>query len=165
MNKFVQKLEEIAQSWGGSFKLIESFSDAFHLDSEFNSYVNSESFIVFNSLREELCFEPKTHWVDVIHGMGHIFTTKKELQFCPGDDCSNFHGWEYAMVKMIKAPIKTWYKMNADYMVSLNETPNNYVEFGDLSKIDKKRYLNQALERGRELKILNDEYKPLSIRR
>lgn len=165
MNKIIQKLEQITQNWGGSFRLIESFSNAFHLDDRIYSSVNSQSFIVFDFLLKELCFEPKTHWVDVIHGMGHMFATDKELQFCPGDDCERFHGWEFAIVKMIKAPIDTWCKVNNDYVVSLNENPKKYIDFGNLDKIDKKRYLNQALERAKNLNILDDGYKPLSIRR
>jgi hypothetical protein len=96
--------------------------------------------------------------------MGHIFAVNKELQFCPGDECAVFQGWEYMMVKLINAPVETWYKMNDDYMISFNETPDDYIKFGDLYKIDRKRYLNQALERAKNLKILDDGCKPLSIR-
>lgn len=93
-----------------------------------------------------------------------MFATDKELQFCPGDECSDFHGWEYAMVKLIGAPTEIWFKMNREYTVSLDETPDNYIEFWELDEINREKYLNQALERAKNLKILDDDYKPLSIR-
>lgn len=163
--KIIKKLEKLVKSWGGNFQMIKSFSDSFHLDDRYYTSNGSiEEFIVFEPYGKNIAFEEKTHWADVIHAMGHVFASNKELQFCPGDNCYEFHGWEFAVVNLIQAPIEIWYKTNNEYIVSFDETPDDCVDFGTLNDFEKQRYLNQALERAKKLKIVDDEYKPLSIR-
>ena len=163
--EIIKKLEKLVKSWGGNFQIIKSFSDSFHLDDRYYTSNGSiEEFIVFEPYGKNIAFEEKTHWVDVIHAMGHVFASNKELQFCPGDDCCEFHGWEYAVANLIKAPIEIKYKTNNKYVVSFDETPDDCVDFGILNGSERQRYLNQVLERAKKLKIVDDECNPLSIR-
>ena len=163
--EIIKKLEKLVKSWDGSFKIIQSFSDSFHLDSRYYTQNGSvEEFIVFEPYGKDIAFEEKTHWADVIHAMGHVFAVNKELQFCPGDDCAEFHGWEFAMVKLIGASLEIWYKMNSEYVISFDDHPNDFIDFGMLNDSERERYLNQALEHAKSLKIVDDQYKPLSIR-
>ena len=68
------------------------------------------------------------------------------------------------MVKYLELSTQVWSRKNKDYTVCLDESSNCYPSFGSLSKDERKRYLNQALEEANKLKIIDDAGKPLSIR-
>ena len=76
MNETIKRLEEISKGWGGKFKEIKSYREAFHIEKYGVSFVECDSFVGFCHYDKTLYFETKSHWVDIIHGMGHIFALK-----------------------------------------------------------------------------------------
>ena len=132
------------------------------------STIQSESFICYFHYARKIYFEPKAHWVDIIHAMGHVFCINErsgpgDYFSCPGD-CEKFHGWEFAIAKFIKAPINVWIMKNKNYSVSLLDHPDNVIEMGCLSKQQKTKYLKEALNACRDLKLLTSNNEPLSLR-
>ena len=114
MNEIIKRLEEMTKFWGGSFEEIKSYKDAFRIKDYGFAFVECDSFVGFCHLNKTLYFESKSHWVDIIHGMGHIFCIEKPENClpCPGEECAIFHGWEYAMVKYLELSTQVWFKKN-----------------------------------------------------
>jgi hypothetical protein len=82
---------------------------------------------------KEIIYSGKVHWASIIHELGHAFATDK---IPPISEEWNFFGWEYAMTKLINAPIKEWLAENKDYGIGVKGELN----LGDLSYIEQISY-------------------------
>ena len=95
-------------------------------------------------------------WPGVIHEMGHCFCAQ---EIPSKTDEWKFFGWEYAVARTIRAPIKDWLKHNKDYVVD----GIRYTSIGDLSEKDQRTLLQERLQHAKDSGLVN-ELKPLAIR-
>lgn len=162
----IKKLKQIAISFGGD--IIESschFNDA-TIWPEINGIeVDEDDFYIspFSSFQLGIVWKSKiviyygkVLWPEVIHEMGHIFCSH-----LPPNKSSEwqFFGWEYCLAMMINSDMEDWYKSNSNY----NTEDIGEQEFGSLSHIKKQEIINERIEFGKEIGIIDSFNRPLSL--
>lgn len=160
------KLNIIAESWGGSIvgvpekqyiKIMENkdFYDAPFTGASLGIFWKQKK-IVFG-----LDNEPT--WPAIVHEMGHIFGCFDNEPPSKEKSESGFFGWEYLLIKSIKAPIKEWENDNTNYAVYFEGKD----DFGDLNKAQKKLFIDECIKEGiakGNIEYKNNKYKVLSLR-
>lgn len=112
---YIDRLMELAASWGGSIETDNSLTWFFAHDlcvSPFSSAVG----IIWEE--RAILFDPERlpHPVTaLIHEMGHVFASKKPPKKA---DEMEFFGWEVKLAELIGYPMESWLAGNADYCLT-----------------------------------------------
>lgn len=161
----IRKLSQLAHSWGGSLLNVSKeemsqfvkfsrrlgFYEAPFVAGKLGSFP-AKKVVVYTD--EDWC-----EWPNLIHEMGHVFASKKDIPF---QDEYEFFGWEYAVVRLIGCPVDHWRECNADYVISVDGTISH--EVGSLSDAEWEDFLEKRLIAAKSYGIVNRAGLPVSMR-
>ena len=117
IGRYERALFRLIKQWGGkvhAYKTSEEYEA--HKNQKFSAAPFTTNDIGTNFRAKALFYseENPPTWGDIVHEMGHLFATK----YGPNNaKCVEPHwvGWEYALVKKIRAPVKQWYEEMGAY--------------------------------------------------
>lgn len=156
MSLEVQKLRDLARSWGGDilevtskgFKKIQERPDFFHAP-----FTNRKLGVDW---RRRYIIGVDLYWPEVIHEMGHAFTTLDDPN---SSDEFDFFGWEYQLAKFIGADVGEWCESNESYQIE------QFGDFGGLNSKDRRMVLQERVRRAKELSIVDKQGRPMAVPR
>jgi len=160
------KLNIIAESWGGSIVGVpkEQYVKLTKNNNLYTAPFTGASLGIFWE-QKEIVFglgnEPT--WPAIVHEMGHVFGCFDNEPPGLEKSESSFFGWEYLLIKSIRAPITEWKDDNAHYAVYFEDE----VEFCQLNQAQKKRFIDECIREGiakGNIEYKNNKYKVLSLR-
>lgn len=151
----ITKLKKIANSWGVLRETSSSvFGDYLYKKNFFKAPFTED--LIGILWPKEIIYSGAVHWASIIHEMGHAFATD---ELPPHSKEWNFFGWEYAVVKLIKAPIKEWLKENKYYVIEKNGIRN----LGDLSYEEQLNYCDNEFKIAQEKGLIDLVGNPLCV--
>lgn len=103
-------------------------------------------------------FSGPVHWEHVIHEMGHVFAVAKNPDLT---DEYSFLGWEYSLVRRIRASIREWVSVKAGYVLEEDaEAPT----LGQLSDRERGRLWKDRVAFARQAGMLDAKDNPVCVR-
>lgn len=141
----INKLTKIANNWGILRETPSYIFNDYGYKKQFFKAPFTEDLIGI-LWPKEIIYSGAVHWASIIHEMGHAFATD---ELPPHSKEWNFFGWEYAVVKLIKAPIKEWLKENKYYAIEKNGIRN----LGDLSYEEQLNYCDNEFKIAQKKRI------------
>jgi hypothetical protein len=174
IGRYERALFRLIKKWGGrveSFETSDEYKEFAELKFSGAPFTSHDVGVNFRTKTLYYSEEEPPDWTDIVHEMGHIFATKH------GPTSSRclepqWIGWEYALVKRIRAPIDVWYESVGDYSDDwdcdcCNTRGYRYIELGDLSPKCLREYFKDRVAycvKRKTVEQKNGRYNPIPVR-